>query len=81
MRLAARYIEPLWAQIGGAGAREFSVGPLRTERTLDQAVTFANTLTEGAAGVLNAFTGSFTGDPEIDNILALFMRPMRCRST
>jgi hypothetical protein len=75
MRLAARYIQPLWKQLGGAGVIAKPAGAISTERTMDQSVSYTNASFGGAAG--NAFTGVFTGDPEIDQILALFMRPPR----
>lgn len=75
LRLAARYIEPLWQQLGGAGGKVGFAGPISAERTLDQSVSFANMGSE--SGAQNAFAGVFTGDPEIDQILALYMAPPR----
>jgi len=80
LRLAARYIAPLWQQIGGAGARESPSGPVLGEQTLDQRVSYANAVAWGLTGVINTYAGSFTGDPEIDQILALFMAPPKFRS-
>ena len=74
MRLAARYIEPLWSQMGGAGNRVYAAGPVTNERTMDQSVSYANAMFSGGANTA-AFIGAFTGDPEIDNILVRFMAP------
>lgn len=78
MRLAARYIQPLWQQLGGAGERAAIGGPLVSERTLDQSATFANLA--GTKIGLGAYAGAFTGDPEIDQILAMYMAPPKFRS-
>jgi len=77
MRLAARYIQPLWAQLGGAGANESVAGPVTAERTLDQSVSYANLAASMGAG---AYAGAFTGDPEIDQILAVYKAPPVFRS-
>lgn len=77
LRLAARYIEPLWVALGGAGSAAMASGPIASERTLDQSVTFANFTSSVGAG---AYFGAFTGDPEIDNLLVLFMAPPLMRS-
>lgn len=75
MRLAARYIEPLWKQLGGAGKADGVAGPIVMEKTLDQQVKFADVASSGVSGVGGAYTGAFTGDPEVDQILACFMKP------
>jgi hypothetical protein len=79
LRIAARYIGNLWTQIGGAGTTSSVAGPILSEKTMDQSVTFANALSSGGGGN-NAFAGVFTGDPEIDQLLALYMLPPRFRS-
>lgn len=76
MRLAARYMQPLWQQVGGAGAGNGVAGPIQSERTLDQSVAYANLASQG----YGAYAGAFTGDPEIDQILALYMAPPVFRS-
>lgn len=73
LRLAARYIAPLWSQVGGAGSNVGFAGPVLSERTLDQSVTFAN-LASSDLGA-GAYAGAFTGDPEVDQILAVYMAP------
>jgi hypothetical protein len=80
LRLAARYIQPLWRQVGGAGERGQTAGPILSERTLDQSVTFANVAASQGAGGAGAYSGAFTGDPEIDQILALYMAPPKFRA-
>jgi hypothetical protein len=80
LRLAARYIQPLWRQVGGAGNRDQAAGPILTEKTLDQSVTFANVAGSSAGGGAGAYTGAFTGDPEIDQILAIYMAPPKFRA-
>jgi len=75
LRLAARNIQPLWKRIGGAGERQQVAGPILSERTLDQSVSFANVAASQSTGGPGAYTGAFTGDPAIDQILALYMAP------
>ena len=77
MRLAARYLQPLWQQVGGAGPAGTAAGPITVERTLDQAVSFANIAGEAGPG---AYAGAFTGDPEIDQLLVLYKAPATYRS-
>lgn len=72
MRLTARYIEPLWKQLGGAGQHQAAAGPITMEKTLDQQVRFSDVAASG--GGAGAFSGAFTGDPEIDQILAQYMK-------
>lgn len=72
LRLAARYIQPLWAQMGGAGSNMSKAGPVKMEKTEDQQVQYTDA---GITGGNNAFIGNFSGDPEIDQLLVLFMAP------
>jgi hypothetical protein len=78
LRIAARYIGNLWTQIGGAGVQPSPAGAIMSERTMDQTVTYTNSGGSGTGN--NAFAGVFTGDPEIDQLLALYMMPPRYRS-
>lgn len=71
LRIAARYISPLWSQIGGAGGNQNAAGPITMEKTFDQQVKFADVAGGGSNN--GAFVGQFTGDPEIDQLLVLFM--------
>lgn len=72
MRIAfMRYARPLWGQVSGGG----QAGPILSEKTMDQSVTFANP-TSGS----NVRQGAFTGDPDTDEILANFCRPPAFRS-
>src|SRR5690606_11723314 len=48
LRIAARYIGPLWAQVGGGSSGV--AGPLLSERTMDQSVTYAYLATQMRAG-------------------------------
>ena len=73
MRLVARYIQPLWKQLGGAGQSQGAAGPILEEKTLDQSVKFSDVAGSGGAG--GAYIGAFTGDSEVDQILASFMKP------
>ena len=80
LRIAASKIQPLWSSIGGAGSSIGSTpaGPIVEEKTLDQQVKFADVASSNATN--NAYVGNFTGDPAIDQILALFMAPPKYRS-
>lgn len=77
LRLAARYIKPLWSQIGGAGAGAGASGPAMMEKTEDQEVKYSEGAVDSGNG---AFVGSLTGDPEIDQLLVLFMASPKFRS-
>jgi hypothetical protein len=48
---------------------------ITSQRTRDQAITYANPVSLGSQGV-----GPFTGDPRIDNILLRYCAPLRLRS-
>ena len=72
VRLAARYIEPIYKQVGGAGLNARIGGPIISERTLDQSIEYSGWTSQQGPG---AYTGAFTGDTEIDQILAMYMAP------
>jgi hypothetical protein len=80
LRIAASKIQPLWSAIGGAGSTigSTAAGPILEEKTLDQQVKFADVASSNAAN--NAYVGNFTGDPAIDQILAMYMAPPKYRS-
>ena len=50
------------------------------EKTLDQQVKFSDVAASGSSGAGGAYTGAFTGDPELDQILANFMKPPTFRA-
>jgi len=77
MRIAMGKLQPLWVTTGG-GANIGVTGPVASERTIDQHVTYGDLADKGTTG---AFTGYFTGDPAIDQIISTFRRPPRLRST
>lgn len=64
--LVLRNLQKLYPS--AVGGSTFNKGPIQSERTRDQAVTFDTS-------ALAKRVGAFTGDPEIDYILASFMRP------
>lgn len=77
MRIAARHIQSLWKQIGGAGERDVPAGPLAGERTMDQSVQYS---VPGNWLGVGPYVGAFTGDPAIDQILAMYKAPPIYRS-
>jgi len=61
---------------GGIGAGGGpSSGVVTSERTRDQAVSYASPGSLGSGRAGSPLLGAFTGDPEIDTILAQFLRP------
>lgn len=68
MRLAFRYLRPMFTTVSRDGS--VPSGPVTSEKTRDQAISYA---TPGSGSSSTA--GAFTGDPEIDQILASFTRP------
>lgn len=57
----------------GAGGGP-STGVVTAERTRDQSVSYASPTSVGSGRAGSPLLGAFTGDPEIDTILAMFMR-------
>lgn len=58
----------------GAGGGPSGAGAVTAERTRDQSVSYASPGSVGSGRAGSALLGAFTGDPEIDTILAAFMR-------
>lgn len=79
LRLAARNIQPLWQRIGGAGSQSGIGGPILEEKTMDQSVKFSD-VASSEGGLGSPYAGVWTGDPAIDQIIALYLRPPRFRS-
>lgn len=71
MMLAMKDIRPLWNDFKGS-RRGTPAGTLRSEKTRDQNVSYSTGRDAGAAGA-----GWITGDPQIDNMLSHYMRPMQ----
>lgn len=58
----------------GAGGGPSGAGAVTAERTRDQSVSYASPGSVGSGRAGSALLGAFTGDPEIDTILAAYMR-------
>lgn len=58
----------------GVGGGPSGGGAVTSERTRDQSVTYASPGTVGSGRAGSPLLGAFTGDPEIDTLLARFMR-------
>lgn len=77
MRIALRKIQPLWQATGGGTSFGVS-GPIKSEKTFDQQVTFSDAGAQTGSG---AYVGYWTGDPAIDQIISTYRRPPALRST
>jgi hypothetical protein len=77
MRYAARNIQSLWTQLGGPGNQVNSAGPVLEERTDMQTVVYSEAGIEASASGATAYTGIWTGDPAIDNVLLQYKAPMK----
>lgn len=58
----------------GAGGGPTGSGAITAERTRDQSVSYASPASVGSGRAGSVLLGAFTGDPEIDTLLATFMR-------
>lgn len=58
----------------GGGAAGGSAHAVTSERTRDQSVGYASPASVGSGRAGSVLLGAFTGDPEIDTLLAAFMR-------
>jgi hypothetical protein len=77
MRLAMKWLPGLWQQTGGGGGVG-PAGPILSEKTMDQAVTFANLAGgSGGSGGSSAYSGNYTGDPAIDQVIETYRAPSR----
>lgn len=66
-RLAMRHLRPMW-QDAPKSFGETTIGPVASERTKDQSITYAQVRTSSLAAPL-------TGDVEVDEILSHFIAP------
>ena len=71
IRLVLRNLRPKYQAVDDNGVSLGSAGPMTEMRTREQTVKWGS----GAQRQANA--GAFTGDPEIDSILARYRRPPR----
>lgn len=70
MRIAMTKLAPLWAATGGGSGIGIS-GPIQSEKTMDQSVSYANLAASGSG----AYVGAYTGDPAVDQLILTFKRP------
>lgn len=68
MRLAMRQLRTFWGQ--GAGSTSLPSGPVISERTMDQSVTYATNSVQ-----TTLIAGRWTGDPLIDQTIAALSAP------
>lgn len=69
--LVLRDIHPKYSS-ADKSADAMSSGRIKRMKTRDQEIEYHNSMSLGAG---NAFAGAFTGDPAIDSLIAMYMRP------